>query len=75
MGVKEIIPFQGHLHLRQILVLATLSGKSVKITNIRPDDEDHPGLADYEASLIRLFEKVTNGSIIEISYTGFFNLI
>ena len=28
------------------------------------------GSADYEVSLLRLLEKVTNGTVIEISYTG-----
>lgn len=27
-------------------------------------------LADYEVSLLRLIEKVTNGTVIEISLTG-----
>ena len=26
--------------------------------------------ADYEVSLLRLFESITNGTVIEISYTG-----
>lgn len=26
--------------------------------------------ADFEVSLLRLLEKVTNGTVIEISYTG-----
>ncbi|KAJ3322482.1 rRNA-processing endoribonuclease [Boothiomyces sp. JEL0866] len=67
---KETLKFQGHNHFRQRLVLATLSGKSVRIQNIRTDDQEHTGLTDYEASFIRLIEKITNGSTIEISYTG-----
>jgi hypothetical protein len=31
-----------------------------------PDDR----FIDYEASLLRFLEKVTNGTVIEISYTG-----
>jgi hypothetical protein len=27
-------------------------------------------LTDYEASFLRLLEKMTNGSTVEISYTG-----
>ena len=27
-------------------------------------------VADYEVSLLRLFESITNGTVIEISYTG-----
>ena len=33
-------------------------------------------MPDYEVSLLRLIEKVTNGTVIEISLTGvFFNII
>lgn len=66
---KSIITFQGTRNLRLRLILATLSGKSVKIEKIRSDDLN-PGLRDYEVSFLRLLESVTNGSKIEISYTG-----
>ncbi|TPX36730.1 hypothetical protein SmJEL517_g01166 [Synchytrium microbalum] len=54
---------------RQRLLLSTLSGKAVRIGSIR-EDEDTPGLRDYEISYLRLLEKVTNGCVIEISYSG-----
>ncbi|CAJ0756418.1 22958_t:CDS:2, partial [Entrophospora sp. SA101] len=44
------------------------SGKIVKIEKIRPDHEDL-GIKDFEVSFLRLLEKATNGSSIEISYT------
>nr|CAG8555735.1 10190_t:CDS:2 [Entrophospora candida] len=59
----------GHNYFRQRLILATLSGKIVKIEKIRPDHEDL-GIKDFEVSFLRLLEKATNGSSIEISYTG-----
>ena len=40
------------------------------ISQIRPSSPISPGLAPYEISLLRLLEAVTNGSHIEISYTG-----
>uniref|UniRef100_A0AAR2J697 RNA 3'-terminal phosphate cyclase-like protein n=1 Tax=Pygocentrus nattereri TaxID=42514 RepID=A0AAR2J697_PYGNA len=61
--------YYGCNFLRQRLVLSTLSGKRVKIRNIRSRD-DEPGLRDFEASFIRLLDKVTNGSRIEINQTG-----
>ncbi|KAJ7685311.1 RNA 3'-terminal phosphate cyclase/enolpyruvate transferase [Mycena polygramma] len=64
-----LIQFSGHQHLRLRLVLSILSGKSVRIDKIRSDDKN-PGLRDFEISLLRLLEKVTNGTIIEISVTG-----
>ncbi|AQZ10273.1 RCL1 (YOL010W) [Zygosaccharomyces parabailii] len=63
------VAFQGALNFRLRIVLATLSGKAVKIEKIRSNDLN-PGLKDYEVSFLRLMESVTNGSVIEISYTG-----
>lgn len=65
----DLVRFSTHRYLRQRLVLAILSGKSLRVDNIRPDDV-HVGLRDYEINLLRLVEKVTNGSTIEISVTG-----
>ncbi|KND04309.1 18S rRNA biogenesis protein RCL1 [Spizellomyces punctatus DAOM BR117] len=65
-----MLRFEGHNYFRQRLLLATLSNQPVRIDKIRSEDEDHPGLADYEASFLRLLEKATNGATIEISYTG-----
>ena len=39
------------------------------IDDIRLDDAS-PGLRDYEASLLRLLEKVSNGTVVEINATG-----
>lgn len=64
-----MLRFQGAQHFRQRLVCATLSGKPIRIDQIRADDES-PGLRDYEASLLRLLEKVTDGCVIEINETG-----
>ncbi|KAL5532656.1 hypothetical protein ACEPAF_4430 [Sanghuangporus sanghuang] len=65
----SLLKFSGHLHFRHRIVLSILSGKPVRIDRIRSEDKD-PGLRDFEASLLRLLEKVTNGTVIEISYTG-----
>lgn len=37
--------------------------------NIRSQDEN-PGLKDYELNLLKLLEKVTNGSVVNINKTG-----
>ncbi|XP_056147204.1 RNA 3'-terminal phosphate cyclase-like protein [Lampris incognitus] len=63
------LEYDGCNFFRQRLVLSTLSGKRVKIKNIRSKD-DNPGLRDFEASFIRLLDKVTNGTRIEINQTG-----
>ncbi|KAH9515416.1 rRNA-processing endoribonuclease [Bulinus truncatus] len=61
--------FEGCNFFRMRLILSTLSGKSVKISNIRAEDDD-PGLKDFEVNFIRLLDKVTNGSKTVISETG-----
>ncbi|KAL8717371.1 MAG: hypothetical protein Q9225_005375 [Loekoesia sp. 1 TL-2023] len=52
------------------LTFATLTGRPIRISQIRPSSSTSPGLAPHEVSLLRLLEAVTNGSTIEISYTG-----
>ncbi|KAK1228407.1 hypothetical protein PQX77_000743 [Marasmius sp. AFHP31] len=64
-----VVHFSGHQYLRHRLVLSILSGKPVRIDKIRSDD-NNPGLRDFEISLLRLLEKLTNGTVIEISVTG-----
>ncbi|CCF55956.1 hypothetical protein KAFR_0A05210 [Kazachstania africana CBS 2517] len=68
-SARPLITFQGSQNFRIRIVLATLSGKSIKIEKIRSNDLN-PGLRDHEISFLRLIESVTNGSHIEISYTG-----
>ena len=65
----SLLHFSGHEFLRQRLILSALSGRSVRIDCIRPAGENL-GLLDYEASFLRLLDKITNGSTIEINYTG-----
>ncbi|ODV58654.1 rRNA-processing endoribonuclease [Ascoidea rubescens DSM 1968] len=69
MAKPSNIVFQTHRNFRIRLILSTLSGKPIKIEKIRSNDVN-PGLRDYEVSFLRLLESITNGSIIEISYTG-----
>lgn len=70
MSKSSGIPvFEGHENFRLRLVISTLSGTPIKITKIRSGDFN-PGLKDEEVSFLRLLELVTNGSSIEISYTG-----
>ena len=66
---KKIIEYEGSNFLRARLVLATLSGKAIRIRKIRTKEEN-PGLNEAEASLIRLFDKISNGCKFEVSETG-----
>ncbi|KAK5654978.1 hypothetical protein OQA88_6737 [Cercophora sp. LCS_1] len=66
----EFIRFTGHRGFTQRLVLSTLTGRPIHITQIRSSSATHPGLAPHEISFLRLLEAVTNGSAIDISVTG-----
>lgn len=63
------LTYTTHEDFRIRLVLATLTGKSVRISRIRSEDQE-PGLRDFEVCFLRLLEAITNGTTIEISYTG-----
>ncbi|KAL8781585.1 MAG: hypothetical protein Q9213_005935 [Squamulea squamosa] len=52
------------------LTLATLTGRPIRISQIRPSSPSSLGVAPHEISLLRLLEAVTNGSTIEVSMTG-----
>ncbi|TXT15616.1 hypothetical protein VHUM_00119 [Vanrija humicola] len=66
---SDLLRFTTHRYLRQRLLLSVLSGRSIRVDGIRSDDV-HVGLRDYEVNLLRLVEKITNGSTIEINVTG-----
>nr|CAG4645520.1 EOG090X05X4 [Lynceus sp. MCZ IZ 141354] len=61
--------YEGCNFFRQRLLLATLSGRPVRINNIR-SHEDDPGIKEFEASFIRVLDKISNGSKIEVNETG-----
>lgn len=57
--------FSGCSLFRQRLVAATLSGRAVTIRDIRSEDphaQGSTGLADYEASFLRLIDSLTDGN-------------
>ena len=66
---SRLLRFTGHRNFRQRLILALVSQRPVRIDSIRPDSSS-PGIRDFEANFLRLIEKLTNGSHVEISYTG-----
>jgi RNA 3'-terminal phosphate cyclase-like protein len=68
--IQPPVRFTSQKSLASRLVLSTLLGRSIHISQIRPSSPTSPGLHPHEISLLRLLEAVTNGSHIEISYTG-----
>jgi RNA 3'-terminal phosphate cyclase-like protein len=70
----SVLNFEGSSYLRQRILCSVLSSKPVKITKIRADEKT-PGLADFEISLLRLIDKITNGTKIEIDFAGMKTLL
>lgn len=66
----EYLRFTSHKALTHRLVLSTLTGRAVHISQIRSSSALAPGLAPHEISFLRLLEAITNGSALQISYTG-----
>lgn len=66
----EYLRFTGHRSFTRRLVISTLTGRPVHISKIRSTSPTNPGLAPHEISFLRLLEAITNGSSMQISYTG-----
>ncbi|KAF1810700.1 18S rRNA biogenesis protein [Eremomyces bilateralis CBS 781.70] len=62
--------FTGHDALPTRLLLSTLTGRSIHISQIRSKSRSAPGLQSYEISLLRLLTSLTNGTHVEVSMTG-----
>lgn len=60
--MAPILNFKGSNCLRQRIILSLLTGKTILIDDIRPDEN---GLKDYEINLLELVEKVTSGTKIQ----------
>jgi RNA 3'-terminal phosphate cyclase-like protein len=69
-STPDFVRFTGHRGFIQRLVLSTLTGRPVHVSKIRSSSPTNPGLAPHEISFLRLLEAVTNGSTVQISYTG-----
>lgn len=67
---SEFLRFTGHRSFARRLTLSTLTGRPIHISKIRSTSPTNPGLAPHEVSFLRLLEAVTNGSSMQISYTG-----
>jgi RNA 3'-terminal phosphate cyclase-like protein len=80
-----MLRFRGSQQFRQRLVLATLTGRTIRIDAIRDGSGEGAGdnaaststshqgprgLRPHEASLLRLIEKISSGCVVEINETG-----
>ncbi|XP_075228720.1 putative RNA 3'-terminal phosphate cyclase-like protein isoform X2 [Lycorma delicatula] len=66
---SNVLCFKGSNYMRQRLLLSVVSGKAIRITDIRTRD-DEPGLKEYEVNLLRLLDKMSNGTWLEVNETG-----
>ncbi|XP_053684175.1 probable RNA 3'-terminal phosphate cyclase-like protein [Sabethes cyaneus] len=62
--------YRGSNFFKQRLILSTLSGKPITIRDIRVLDEEGPGLREYESNLLKLLDRITNGTRIRIEQDG-----
>lgn len=67
--MPPFMKFHGSNCFRQRLALSTLTLQPIIISEIRSNEEE-PGLTEAEISLLKLIEKVTNGSTVEVDETG-----
>lgn len=68
-GGSKAIRLTGHHNFRYRIMLSLLAQRAIHISGIRSNSED-PGIKDFEVSFLRLIERITNGTLVEISYTG-----
>ncbi|XP_053993155.1 RNA 3'-terminal phosphate cyclase-like protein [Hylaeus volcanicus] len=66
---SDVLLYTGSNFFRQRIVLATLFRQSICIQDIR-NSTIASGIKPYEASLLRLIDKITNGSNFYIDATG-----
>ena len=66
---RKLLKLSGSNYFRIKIAYSLLLQKPVEISNIR-SNSINPGLTEYEISFLKLIEKITNGTHIEISKTG-----
>jgi len=68
-GGSKAIRLKGHQNFRYRIMKSILTSRAIHISEIRSNFEN-PGIKDFEISFLRLIERLTNGTLVEISYTG-----
>ncbi|KAF2869548.1 RNA 3'-terminal phosphate cyclase-like protein-like protein [Massariosphaeria phaeospora] len=66
---SKLLHFKGHRHITTRLLLATLTGRPIRISEIR-SSSTQPGLSRSEVNFIRLLDAVTNGAQVQFGMTG-----
>ncbi|KAG9245708.1 RNA 3'-terminal phosphate cyclase/enolpyruvate transferase [Calycina marina] len=65
----KFLSFTSQKSLTARLILSTLTGKPIRVSQIRSTSTT-PGLAPHEVSFLRLLDSITNGSRATFSHTG-----
>ena len=65
----SLVQLEGSNCLRQRLILSTVTSRPIFIKNIRSSGEE-PGLHDSEVTLLKLFEKLSNGLTVDVDESG-----
>ena len=64
------LKYEGCALFRQRVTGAALSGNVLVLDKVRSDDQEAPGLHDFEANYLKLVEKLCDGCHIDINETG-----
>ena len=64
------LKYEGCALFRQRVTASALSGNVLVIDRIREEDQEAPGLHDFEANYLKLVEKLCDGCQIDINETG-----
>lgn len=65
LTASKFIEFKGSKLFRTRIICSVLSGKAIRIDDIRTLDPQ-PGLREYEVSFLRLIDKLSNGSKVGV---------
>ena len=64
------LKYEGCALFRQRVTGAALSGNVLVLDKVRSEDQEAPGLHDFEANYLKLVEKLCDGCHIDINETG-----
>lgn len=67
---NKMLDLDGSGLFRFKIIFALLSGRSIRINDIRLDDPVKPGLREYEVNFLRFIDSLTTGTILRINPTG-----
>jgi RNA 3'-terminal phosphate cyclase-like protein len=67
--MSDLLKLNGSNYFRIKIAYSVLLNRPIEISGIRENDVN-PGLTEYEINFLKLVEKITNGTNVEVSKTG-----